>query len=77
MVFSCEFYEISKNAFFYRTPFVVASEVNLLQDLYFISSNQSHIKAKKRINDWLCWETKVDETIFMMKSEKKILSQKW
>ena len=25
-VFSCEFYEISKNAFFYRTPLVAASK---------------------------------------------------
>ena len=29
-VFSCEFYEISKNTFFYRTPLVAASAVKLL-----------------------------------------------
>ena len=29
-VFSCEFYEISKNTFFYRTPPVAASEQWLL-----------------------------------------------
>ena len=29
-VFSCEFYEISKNTFFYRTPLVTASAVKLL-----------------------------------------------
>ena len=28
-VFSCEFYEISKNTFFYRTPLMAASEVAL------------------------------------------------
>ena len=27
-VFSCEFCEISKNTFFYRTPLVAASELN-------------------------------------------------
>ena len=27
-VFSCEFCEISKNAFFYRTPLVAASDIN-------------------------------------------------
>ena len=26
-VFSCEFYEISKNTFFYRTPPVAASDI--------------------------------------------------
>ena len=37
-VFSCEFYEISKNSFFHRTPVVAASEffhiINLSQ--YFV-----------------------------------------
>ena len=29
-VFSCEFFEISKNAFIYRTPLVAASVVTLI-----------------------------------------------
>ena len=37
-VFSCEFYEISKNTFFYRTPLVAASELraSILSDYEYI-----------------------------------------
>ena len=41
-VFSCEFYKISKNTFFYRTPLVAASELFPFQieSVYIIQSRE-------------------------------------
>ena len=44
-VFSCEFCEISKNTFFYRTPLVAASENTLCQSLFF-----NKVKGLRAIN---------------------------
>ena len=43
-VFSCEFCEISKNNFFYRTPLVAASEIGCFHSVTFLFT-YSHEKV--------------------------------
>ena len=47
-VFSCEFYEISKNIFFYRSPLVVASDFyEILTKFQTKEERVSFLKRKK------------------------------
>ena len=55
-VFSCEFCEISKNIFFYRTPLVAASET-LLQ-FYSMSQNILNFSRERFINTLMVYHVK-------------------
>ena len=44
--FSCEFYEISKNTFSYKTPLVAASEHNLYLTLFIAKLQVILVKLK-------------------------------
>ena len=52
-VFSCEFYEISKNTFFYRTPLVAASVVKISDNVTAAEVSAINTELKK-----LCKEKK-------------------
>ena len=47
-VFSCEFYEISKNTVFYRTPQVTASEVYQVFQTDYQEKKEKHYKKRKK-----------------------------
>ena len=51
-VFSCEFCEISKNTFFYKTPLVAASENNVTMQTTakFASNSTANIKLSKHLS---------------------------
>ena len=55
-VFSCEFFEISKSTFFYRTPLVAASVISTFSEMLIflrklllkIMSHENHWKRDSR-----------------------------
>ena len=76
-VFSCQFWEISKNSFFYRTPPVAASEQSCVSNMIWRQVKQRMVRVKLHIFLFHLKFVKMKKFILALKqpnSEKRIFA---